>query len=72
MFNLLRGVCLIVLIANLKLTPSSNVKPSAIFALVNDLIVRIVLFSWPSKFFHLSLSLLLALVDRVRSLFRLF
>ena len=40
MFNLLCGVCLIVLIANWTL--SSNVSPSAIFALINDLIVRIV------------------------------
>ena len=45
MFNLLCGFCLIVLIA--KLTLSSNVKPSAMFALVNDLIVRIVLSTWP-------------------------
>ena len=37
---LLCGVCLIVLIANWPL--SSNICPSAIFALVNDLIVRIV------------------------------
>ena len=35
------GVCLIVLIA--KLTLSSNIKPCAMFALVSDLIVRIVL-----------------------------
>ena len=40
MFNLLCVVCLIVLIANWTL--SSNVSPSAMFALVNDLIVRIV------------------------------
>ena len=40
MFNLLCGVCLIVLIANWML--SSNFNPSAIFALVNDLIVRII------------------------------
>ena len=39
------GFCLIVSIA--KLTLSSNVKLSAIFALVNDLIVRIVLSRWP-------------------------
>ena len=40
MFNLLWGVCVIVLIANWTL--SSNISWSAIFALVNDLIVRIV------------------------------
>ena len=40
MFNWLRGVCLIVLIS--LWTLSSNVIPSAKFALVNDLIVRIV------------------------------
>ena len=45
MFNLLCGVCLIVLIA--KLTLSSNIKTSAIFALVSDLIVRIVLSTRP-------------------------
>ena len=45
MFILLCGFCLIVLIA--KLTLSSNVKPSAMFALFNDLIVRIVLPTWP-------------------------
>ena len=45
MFNLLRGNCLIVLIA--KLTLSSNIKLSAIFALVSDLIVRMVLSTWP-------------------------
>ena len=38
-FNLLCGVCLIVFIANWTL--SSKVRPSAIFALVIDLIVRI-------------------------------
>ena len=45
MFNLLWGVCLIVLIA--KLTLSSNNNPSPLFALVNDLIVHIVLSTWP-------------------------
>ena len=45
MFNLLCGFCLIVLIA--KLTLSSNVKPSAVFALIIELIVRIVLSTWP-------------------------
>ena len=45
MFNLLLGVCLNVLFA--KVTLSSNIKPSAMFALVSDLIVRIVLSTWP-------------------------
>ena len=45
MFNLLCGVCLIAVIA--KLTLSSNTKPTAIFALVSDLIVRIVLSTRP-------------------------
>ena len=45
MFSLLRRGCLIVLIASC--TPSSNVNPSAMFALVNDLIVCIVLSTWP-------------------------
>ena len=40
MFSLLCGVCLIVLIANWTL--SSNFNPSAMLALVNDLIVRII------------------------------
>ena len=44
-FNLLWGLCLIVLIANLTL--SSNIKLSALFALVSDLIVRMVLSTWP-------------------------
>ena len=39
-FNLLCGVCLIVFIA--KCTLSSNIRPSAMFALVGDLIDRIV------------------------------
>ena len=45
MFKLLCGDCLIVLIA--KLTFSSNVRQSDIFALVSDLIVRMVLSTWP-------------------------
>ena len=45
MFILLWGVCQIVLFANLTL--SSSIKPSAMFALVSDLIVRIVLSTWP-------------------------
>ena len=44
MFNSLWGVCLTVLIA--KLTLTSNIEPSAILALVNDLIVRMVLSTW--------------------------
>ena len=65
MFDLLCGDCLIVLIA--KLTLSSNIRPSAVFALVSDLIVHMVLSTWTVPVRKFGVRLMRFMFSRLRN-----